>query len=243
MKTWTYSEVKTKIQRDLDLQDETFITADELIDYVNEGIDEAEAEIHKLHEDYFLTSSGITLVNGTASYVMPTSIYANKIRGIVYQNGSRIYEVRRLRGQGKPIAKALMNYNPSSTDDYRYDISNDSVPKVVFYPTPQESGAYMTAWFLRNAARVPHVGDAKPVSGTYSQAEVDAFSLDIPEFTSFVIQFAKVRCLEKEGDPRLDGAVTILQQQRKMMIDTLTQMVPDDDDTVPMDLSFYEDHE
>jgi hypothetical protein len=69
----------------------------------------------------------------------------------------------------------------------------------------------------------------------------DTSICDIPEFTSFVIQWMKMRCYEKEGDPRFEGAAGLVQQQRKQMIDTLTNMVPDGDNEVEMDTSFYED--
>ncbi len=70
----------------------------------------------------------------------------------------------------------------------------------------------------------------------------DAWVLDIPEFTSFVIQFMKVRCYEKEPDPRYDNAVVALTAHQKQMVDTLTDRTPDNDDKVEMDMSFYYDH-
>ena len=47
-KYWTWAQVKTKIMNDLDLNEETFIRPSELLEYCNEAIDEAEAEIHTL---------------------------------------------------------------------------------------------------------------------------------------------------------------------------------------------------
>ncbi len=55
MKIWTYLEMKNKLEVDLDLQDETFVTTDELIGYFNEALTESESEMITLNQDYFLT--------------------------------------------------------------------------------------------------------------------------------------------------------------------------------------------
>ncbi len=67
--------------------------------------------------------------------------------------------------------------------------------------------------------------------------------IDIPDFVSFVVALTKARCLAKDGgDPRLQLVVADLENQRKLMVETLTGMIPDDNDTVPADLSHYEEH-
>jgi hypothetical protein len=67
-KIFTVSEIIEKIQEEMDLQEETFISQSEFIDYINEGIDDAEAEIMKLYEGYFNTTSTIDLVAGQKAY-------------------------------------------------------------------------------------------------------------------------------------------------------------------------------
>ena len=85
-KYWTLSEIKAKIKRDLDLEAEDFVRDTELNDLINEAIDEAEAEVHSLYEDYFLTREVVTLVAGQEEYELPTNIYGHKIRRVVYNN-------------------------------------------------------------------------------------------------------------------------------------------------------------
>lgn len=63
--------------------------------------------------------------------------------------------------------------------------------------------------------------------------------IDIPEFYEFLIQWMKVRCLEKEGDPRYEAAVSALQSQRKIMVDTLTEMIEDNANELEGDFSNY----
>lgn len=226
MRYWTWGEIKTKVQQDLDLEEELFITPSELLAYGNEAVDEAEAEIHSIYEDYFLTKSAITLVQGQSEYDLPTNIYANKIRGIIYRNGTTWYPVMRIR-DWKKFEKYTSDVVNQSTADYQYMIINSTAgsPKVLLSPSARESGNYLTMWHLRNANRFT----------------VDADICDIPEFVSFVIQFIKVRCYEKEIHPNADKAVAILQQQRELMKETLSTMVPDADNTIELDLSSYEE--
>ena len=45
----TYSELKTYLEQELDLQDETFITSTEMMSYFNEAVDMIESAIHNIY--------------------------------------------------------------------------------------------------------------------------------------------------------------------------------------------------
>jgi hypothetical protein len=224
---WTWSEIRTKVENDLDLQDESFITATELLAYANEAIDEAEAEIHSIYEDYFLSRATITLVSGTDEYDFPSDVYANKIRGIFYKNGSTVVPVKRLK-ESRKFEEYTINLTTSAAPGcYNYLLLNQTAgsPQIVLSPPVVESGAYIQVWYLRNANRLT----------------VDADVCDIPEFASFVMQYMKVRCYEKEGHPNLQKAMYDLEAQRVQMTDTLTAMVPDAENQIEPDMSAYDD--
>jgi hypothetical protein len=222
LKSWTGTEILDKVKLDLGLEDETFITAAEFLGYLNEGIDEAEAEIHKLYEGYFKTSAKISATSGTAAYSLPADIYANKLMHVDYDEGSNTtrYKVWRIKDRLKSDVEP--------DDDYQYDIENSTSagPQIVFYPAPRFTNAtYITLYYIRNAARLAAEGD----------------DIDIPEFANFLIQYVKVRCLEKENHPLLQKAVMDLEQQRRQMTTTLSTMIPDPDEGLEMDMSFYEE--
>lgn len=242
MRTYTYGDVRKKIELDLDLQNETNVTPDEMVGYCNEAVDEAFAEILKTNEAYFEKTAQITLVAGTTTYSLPSDIYANKIRNVTYDNHAGIiYPVRRIRGDAehKFTDLALTNYFATAYD-YRYIIQNTSSSvgyQIVFIPAPRESGSFITVWYVREANHVPLVTGG-------SQAASDAVVIDIPEFMNFIIQYMKVKCLKKDGaDPRLQEEQAELEHQREMMVSTLTQMVQDDDDTILPDMEHYYSHE
>lgn len=226
MTSLTLAQIKTRIKNDLDLLDEEFVNDSaaipELTDYINEAIDEAEAEIHTIYEDYFLTRANLTVVASTQEYALPTDIYANKIRKLLFNDGSTKYIVNKI----KKIEETM---HIQSDEYYRYLINNVSGTgyRLRFYPTIRSSSSsHFEIWYIRNAKRL----------------SADADVCDIPEFVSFVIQFAKMRCLEKEGHPNVNKAVADTERIRKQMIETLSGMIVDEDDQkVMMDLSFYED--
>jgi hypothetical protein len=326
MKLWTFGEVRQKLERDCDLEDETFITRDELVGYYNEGIDAAEAEIQKLNEDYFLTSASIDLTLGQSAITLPTDIYAQKIRSLIFSNGSEMYEVSRIRGSKKFIDLTDVNLYRTA-EWYRYVLKNGTAggqSTILLVPPSRETlTAALTLWYIRNAQRIPLLGEYaidKTVSSVSAAANTlsvtahglatgdmlkvsstltvptgltagtiyyaikvdadtiklatsllnaklgtaiditgagtgtitatlavtedlqDAVVIDIPEFSSFLIQFAKVRCYEKEPDPRYDSAVIALAAHQKQMVDTLSERVVDNDNTVELDLSHYNEH-
>lgn len=336
MKSWTYAEARAKIEVDLDLEEEDFVKPNELIGYFNEGIEEAESEILKIDEDYFITSMPLPLVEGTSAYDYPEDIYAFKVRGLTYANGSVIYKILRFRRNNKFELIAFANQY-SQAEDYRWFPTNDRVegPKINLSPAaretaivPPNTGTFMPVIldYIRHANRIPLIGEyvdnyekivqssstvdlvdnELTVTGTYAQSDqvtvsstgtlpgglyedtvyyviggdlddgliklaesleeaeagtpitltsigsgvltisiaatqaiVDNTIIDIPEFTKFVIQWAKCRCMEKEGDPRLAGAAATLTQQKEQMVSTLTEMQQDDQNEIEPDFSSY----
>ena len=237
MRNWTYSELQEKVNNDLDIQRDSIIGDTEMLGYANEAIDEAEAEIHKLGlaDEYFLATAFIPLVASTQHADLPTNIYANKIKGLIYNNGSNVYPIRRFRKSNRFLEIEDIANASSADTPLSYLLVNNSVydpldpttgRKIMFLPIPQETAAqYVRIWFIRNANRMTVAGSV----------------LDIPEFANFVLSFMKVRCLQKEKDERFNDEVAVLTAQRKLMIDTLTEMVPDNDDVHEMDMSHYEE--
>lgn len=225
-----YSTIRDKVQADLDLQDEEMILPEEMRGYANDAIREAEAEILGIYEDYFLNAAPVSLVSGQDLYSLPATIYATKIRGIMYQNGNTIYPVKRIRDWKKFLDLALSDYFTNSTEDYRYIIINSSaasgVQMKLVPPSRETTANVMNIWFIREANRIV----------------TDADVCDIPEFESFIYAHMKVSCRKKEFNgfcPQED--TDKLNEERARMISTLTAMVPDTDTEIEKDMSLYYD--
>ena len=138
MRYWTWGEIKAKIEAECDLEDEDFVRSSELLSYANEAIDEAEAEIHGLYEDYFLTRKSVAVQSGDTLLAVNTElsdIYADKIRRIIFRSGSSTYTVSRLKDWKKFEQKALTESNVS-TDLYQYMMINSTPgnPQIMCSP-------------------------------------------------------------------------------------------------------------
>lgn len=224
----TLAQIKTKLKYDVDLFDDQFVDlTTELLGYINEAIDDAEALIHSLHEDYFLSNTTIALVSGTDTYSLPSDIYASKIRAIHYNvPGGEKYIIRKMR----KLSNTLEFDSTTAAQDgrYRYLVINPSTGiKVKFYPTPQETNSYIELWYIRNAKTLVEETDA----------------CDIPEFINFILAHVKWNAARKE---RVGMNVEIAEKhfimQKALMEQTLKEMVEDEDSNrIEMDMSFYSD--
>lgn len=226
-KYWLYSDIRDKVLRDLDLEAETFITPEEMLGYCNEAIDEVERQIHTLYEDYFLSRATIDLVAGTEEYALPDDIYAMKIRSAIYRNGNTVWPIKRIRDWRK-----FENYEVEKTsipDNSRYGFfilnSNVGAPRILIAPTPNESGAFVKLWYIRNANEM-----------------VDESSVcDIPEAVNYIIQYIKKRCWEKEGHPNLQQAMMDLETEKATTLAVLSNMIPDNENEIEPDYRLYEE--
>lgn len=217
----TLLELKRKIQKPLDMEDELFVEDQELLDYINEGIKECEAVIHNLYEDYFLTSADIALTSGTSEYSMPSDIYGRKIRSIIYDDGNEHYEVLPIDIKQIPLVQ--------NTDIYRYRIFNSgsSGLKIKLFPAAQETSlSNVKIYYIRDAA----------------QLASDSDETDIPEFDRFIVEYARVKILEKEmSNPMLATAKGNLERIRQLMVDTLQQSKLDSNNEINIDTDMYDD--
>lgn len=226
----TAADIELRVRQELGLIDEPGVTSTEIYSWQNQGIDLAEALVHTLYEDYFLTYGSLSLVQGTQEYALPSDIYAGKLRGIIYSNGSIVYPVKRIYGRDVfEIMKRSEIFG--ANEEYRYIMVNVSAAagqKIRLFPASRETLAgALTCWYLRNANRV--------ATGTDP--------IDIPEWSSFIVAYVKWQiALNKPGlgDPTVLNSEQEIQKQ--MMIETLTSKQPDDQTQVPMDTDIYEEH-
>lgn len=231
MTAWTQAAIIAKVESDLDLQEETHITASEMAGYLNEAIGDFQALAETLDEDYFLTKVSLPLVQGQAVYAVPANIYASKIRGIIYRNGPLSFEIRRIRRFHEFAKISDIDYIPVSNPTYRYELintSNVSGVQIELHPPAQETSASnVTVWFRREATTLVNPTDV----------------CDVPEGINYIFAHMKKSCMAKEnlGTPPPE-AVQALEKQEVLVTNALQNRVPDDDNEIQLDLSHYTEH-
>lgn len=224
----TLLQLRTKVLEPIDAieaisdDNDSMYSVDEVNRYINKGIQKAEALIHNIYEDYFLAYKAMSIVSGTSAYVLPTDMYLNKIRKILFDDGTDRYSIDKI----KHIEKIQ---DIVSGDRYKYKITNNTGVgnKINIFPTPTFTNSTFTnMYYIRKAA----------------QLVTDSDEIDIPEFEDFVVLYARRECLKKQiGNPMLEDCKAELKQEGIDMVDTLGTMIPDEDNTLELDTSFYED--
>jgi hypothetical protein len=236
MAYWSLAEVKSKVDKDLDLENETIVQDSEFVSYVNDAIRDVAAEISKLGvEDlYYHTKELFPVTQNVAEYNLPTDIFKNKIVEFVYDDGTEIRRIKRLRGRDLYTKMQALEKYPTSTRAYFYAIFNYKPSigdKLRLIPTPVSSSATnFTMYYIRQAEELALDDDGTGL-------------VDCPEeFIQFLLAFVKVKCLLKEpGHPLTQIAMADEDRCRKLMVQTLTDQVQDSDNTIPLDLSHYEE--
>lgn len=172
----TYAELRNLMRDELDLYQEDpaeqFITTNEMIGYYNDAILDARSEILAIYEDYFLTWNYLALVTGQDEIKLPLDIWADKIRGITYEDGSIRFTIPRVKNYNKLEKIIWGEYPPNATNAPNYVYyTKDSTPgeeRLVFMPAAQITttdqllpNPYtpVKCWYLRQCNRIPRLAE------------------------------------------------------------------------------------
>lgn len=219
MRTW--AELREEIQTETNTEGEEFFTPEELRAWANDGIREAEKEIITMHDKYLETEGKLELVEGEHEIQLPPNIYANKITQIFYDGGEGRFEI-------KPMKRREERYELCGLDQYKYRILNNTTGRVIkIYPAARETSSdVVDILYVRNASLI----------------EDDDDIIDIPIADNFIKQYIKDKMLEKElGPGAIRWPTSSLQSERRLLVEALNQMIPDENNDLEVDLSFYED--
>ncbi len=224
----TYAVAKTKVEKDLDLEGEEFIQDSEMLAYFNDALRDIEKDVLTIYEDYLLDKVYLPLIFGQDTYSLPAGIFSLKMRAVIYNSGSILYEIKRNRTQHKFLDRAFVRTS-DPLDYYQYIVLNNSTTGIKLElspPSRETSSANVTVFFIRTVDEIVDDGDF-----------VDK---DIPEALSFIYAYVKGKCKQKENRGSMPpDAQAEIDREKEQFIATLTNSIPDDDNEVIKDLSFY----
>jgi hypothetical protein len=229
----TFAQLKAKIERNMDTELEEFIQPEEFKEYVNDAIDFAQASIHKLglEDMYYLTNAKVDLVQGQRDYELPSNIYMNKIKAIEYRSGSTIYTIDRLRGLNMFESREYILQFQSNLQYYKYLLRNDSasanIKLELIPPSHEDTVNALTIWYFREANH-----------WTTSDAEF----CDLPNIAVQYLEcYVTSKIYEKEGHANHNESMMAMEATKKLMLETMEQMIPDEKSDIVADLSLYQD--
>jgi hypothetical protein len=217
MKTYTFGDLRNKIEAQLDLRGENFITYEELLAYCNDAISEAEAELHRLQieDQYFLSSTTLTLIEGQTTIDFPSDIYANKVVSIICKEPDGLtYKVKQYHHtHRKDRFERILNAHPA--DEYQFIVLNQTTPKMLIAPAARSGSPQFTIWYIRQVKRVTD----------------DSSIIEVPEFDMFLEASVKAKCRAKENLGAIPpDAMAEIQTARNLMLDTLANQVSEEAD-------------
>jgi hypothetical protein len=85
MATFTESDLRTRARRRADMVNSTFVTDEEIRDYLNSSISELHDMMVKSYEDYFVSEQAYTIPLATGGASLPADFY--KALGVDYESG------------------------------------------------------------------------------------------------------------------------------------------------------------
>jgi len=230
----TFGQLNAQLEMEMDLEDETFVQPAELIGYWNHAVAQAEAHIITLglRDKYFLTRFAFGTVLGQEAYPLPTNMYANKIKKIIYQNGATFYTLRPLDSKDMFENYTYLNVF-STTDYYRYFIEHDvpGTQNIIIVPAARETtvGNVVTIWYPRRANRY-----------------VATDGSDICDLPDICYEFLNMRvrelCYAKETHINAPAAKADREEKEMLMQSVLSGQVDDSEMSIlETDLSVYQE--
>ena len=224
MSTW--AEIKQQVQEKVDTQDEVFVDDLELLRAANRGIKRAEQLVKTLYEGYYMTFSDLVITADEKHAPLPAGIYASKIRELWYETPSQSYEIKPIV-RNETARRLDRRRNASGYENFRYELTNDAAlgTRIRLYPTPSQS--------ITITEGIKYIRDANMIVD-------DTTVIDVPEADNFLVQFLCDFVINKERvTPDADDSPA-LQREQKMLVDTLSHMIPDQNNVIEPDLEFYE---
>lgn len=222
--SFTWDDIKTEIEAEYDLSEETFMSTTELLVHLNDAVRDVEKEIHTIPgaEKYYESPGTVSLTSGSDYGTKPTDIYDNKITLLYYNDGSNKYEIR-------PEKNLAFAQEKQSGEFYTYRIENSTASgtRIRFYPTPSEtSTSNVKIFYIRKAAEVTALTDV----------------IDVPQSArSFIKQYIIDQAVNKERMTPDAPESAALKAERDKLVSILTNMIVDENNEVLADYELYQD--
>ena len=199
MATYTESDLRTRARRRADMENSTFVTDDEIRDYLNSSMSELHDMMVKSYEDYFVSEQAYTIPLATGGGSLPDDFY--KALGVDYNSGGitstlRSFSFTERNVYNTPYAVVDRLAEPM------YKIEGN---KIKLIPTNSQAGT-ITLYYVPNAAQF---------SSTVSEVENV-----IPGFEEYIVVATAIRMLMKE-----ESDVSTLERERQQLASRIIRAI------------------
>lgn len=195
MASFTLAQLKTLVRQRADIESSQHIKDPELTNYINGSISELyDILIQKYGNEYFLSSTSFSLVNGTSEYNLPSDFY--KLIGVDLQltPTSDYISLKRYDFQERNRYSASIIRGVYGAPLLRYHVQGSVLR---FEPTPRDTNT-IRLWYVPTPTSLS--ADASTFAGYNGWEE-------------YVIVDAAIKCMEKE-----ESDTSALQLRKNMLI-------------------------
>lgn len=181
MRLVTLAQLRTRVRRRADIQDDgNFITDEELTDYINYSISELyDLILHSENGKFFTKNAPVLTQVGTFAYELPEDVY--KISAVEYYYGSRY-----VRGKpGEILDFPNLSANPPTLPEFVYFLRADpQTGKKYLYVFPEVDETNLAVLYIPEAPLLELDND-----------KWDGFS----GWEEYVILDSAIKCLSKQN--------------------------------------------
>src|SRR6478735_5239995 len=214
---WPLSRIVSKVQDDMELHEENFVTTEDLKQFVNDAIDDAEEIIIDCFSDFFLTYAFADVEVEDDEIELPFDIYESRLRGIWFNASG--FESLSPSGEAYKVKKIKLEQlvDVTSGDAYRYRLFNHALlgQKLKIYPPIREdSDDKFLLCYIRQARRLNETTDV----------------LEKGIRIQYVLTHVKKAVASKIGDPMLEELKVKLDEQKNVFKRSLSRLTDDDED-------------
>lgn len=208
MATRTLASLRDRARKRANMENSGFVTDAEFNEYINYSISELrDIMISKVGEDYFATSSTVSLTSLTDTYALPADFYKLLWAEMLGEDG-HYYKLNRFEISEKNNGGAeFLGYRP----DIRYRLRNTD---ITFSPTKDIGGKTVQLWY------VP----------TTQELSADIDTLDgYNGWDEYIVLRSAIIALEKEEQDT--SQLSLRLEQLRLRLETMT---PNRDQAQPM---------
>ena len=174
------NELRDQVRFRADMVNSQFITDAELETYINASCAELyDVLIQKFGNDYYLSSSSVSVLSGTSAYDLPSDFY--KLVGVdLALTSTDTVSLRKFNWEERNVRDNLRRY----VRDLRYRIRGNS---VIFTPDPT-SPETVTVWYIPNIKKLEQItstNTAEASTTTYTVASHNFVANDVIKGSGF----------------------------------------------------------
>jgi hypothetical protein len=191
MRTYTWAEIRTRIRQRVNKEKSQFVTDSEIDTMIEEAYSDMYDILVNTNENYFISSTTLTLTAGVNTYSLPTDWY--KLKGVdAVRNGFR-YQMDQVPWESRNKYNITTNYQSTPVEYAFYGNS------LYFLPTPNATFT-VTVYYV--PAPPKYVSDSTTVDG------VAGFEQYIVNKAATMIRMKE----EKDYTPYANAAMAALQR-------------------------------